>query len=323
MSNQILMPDTLAPPVPMRALVVTNMYPSANDPARGSFVRDQVEALRRLPDIELELFTFASGGWRSYLRAWRELRRRYRRRSFDIVHAHFGLTLWPALAVRAKSRAVTLHGTDLVHPRSRAITLAGLPLVDLVAPVSEQLAQLVPRRLVRGELAILPCGVDTHRFRPIDRARARRSLGLDEASPYLLFPANPSRPEKRYERAVAVAGEIPLLTLGSVDPSEVPLWVNAANAVLVTSERESFGLSVLEALACDVPVLSTPVGIATDVLDGIEGTYCGPFEEHVWRARLINAVSDTDPRVHGREATVDYSADRMAARVVSAWRALA
>jgi glycosyltransferase involved in cell wall biosynthesis len=194
--------------------------------------------------------------------------------------------------------------------------------MDLVAPVSEQLAQLVPRRLLRGDLAILPCGVDTHRFHAIDRMSARRSLGLDEAGPYVLFPANPSRPEKRYERALAVAGQIPLLTLGSVDPSEVPLWVNAVNAVLVTSERESFGLSVLEALACDVPVLSTPVGIATDVLDGIDGTYCGPFDEAIWRGRLADLASQQDPRVHGRQVAEQYSADRMAARVAAAWRAL-
>lgn len=307
----------------MRALVVTNMYPSADDPARGSFVRDQVEALARLPDIDLELFTFRSGGLRPYLHARRELRRRYRRTRFDVVHAHFGLTLWPALAVPATSHAVTLHGTDLVHPRSRAITLAGLPLLDLVAPVSEQLAQLVPRRLVRGHMAILPCGVDMQRFRAIDRTEARRSLGLDESGPYVLFPAGSSRPEKRHDRARAVAGEIPLLTLGSVDPSEVPLWVNASNAVLVTSERESFGLSVLEALACDVPVLSTPVGIAPDVLPGIAGAYCGPFDERVWRARLSDAVSQRDPRVRGRQVAEAYSAERMATRVASAWRMLA
>ena len=50
--------------------------------------------------------------------------RRYRGRRFDIVHAHFGLTAWPALAVRNRARVVTLHGTDLRHPRSRRITRA-------------------------------------------------------------------------------------------------------------------------------------------------------------------------------------------------------
>jgi glycosyltransferase involved in cell wall biosynthesis len=306
----------------MRALVVTNMYPSAQEPARGSFVRDQVEALRRLEDLDLELFTFASRGISSYRRAARDLRRRYGRVRFDVVHAHFGLTLWPALAVKADAHAVTLHGTDLVHPRSRAITLAGLPFMDLVAPVSEQLADLLPARAVRGELAILPCGVDTGRFRPIDRTDARRALGLDEEGQYLLFPADPARPEKRYERAVEVAGDVPLLTLGAVNPENVPLWVNASNAVLVTSERESFGLSMLEALACEVPVLSTPVGIAPEVLAGLEGAYCGPFDEVAWRAALADILRPPSARISSRHVAERYSAERMAARVAQAWRSV-
>jgi glycosyltransferase involved in cell wall biosynthesis len=307
----------------MRALVITNMYPSADDPARGSFVRDQVAALRRVPDLEVELFSFASRGIRSYVQAGRDARLRYRGASFDVVHAHFGLTIWPSLGVRGAAHAVTLHGTDLVHPRSRAITLAGLPLMDLVAPVSQQLRALVPARLVRGELVVLPTGVDLERFRRIDRAEARRVLGLDPAGPYVLFPADPARPEKRHDRALAVAGDVPLLTLGRVEPQDVPLWINASNAVLVTSERESFGLSVLEALACDVPVLSTPVGIAPDVISEVPGAYCADFEPTAWRAALEPFLRNPDPRVDGRAAAEEYSAERMAERVTIAWRALA
>jgi teichuronic acid biosynthesis glycosyltransferase TuaC len=305
----------------MRALIVTNMYPSARDPARGSFVRDQVAALRRQNGLELELFAFESGGASAYARAGAELRRRYRGARFDVVHAHFGLTLWPALASRAAARAVTLHGTDLVDPRSRAITLAGLPLADLVAPVSDPLARLVPRWLVRGQLAILPCGVDTARFRPIERASARRALGLPERGRYLLFPADPARPEKRYDRALAVAEGTRLLALGGVAPEQVPLWVNAANAVLVTSERESVGLAVLEALACEVPVLATPVGLAPQLLRGLEGCYCGKFEPRAWRAALAPLLAQ-ERRVAGRERAEAYSAERMAQRVLAAWRSL-
>ena len=191
----------------MRSLVVTNMYPSAARPALGSFVRDQVRALQRIPEVELELFSFAPGGASAYARAAAELRRRYRGLRFDVVHAHFGLTVWPALAARGTVRAVTLHGTDLVHPRSRLITLSGLRMLDLTGVVSEPLARQVPRWAVRGEISVLPCGVDTDRFRPIPRREARTRLGLDPEGRFLLFPADPARPEKRYDRALAVAGE--------------------------------------------------------------------------------------------------------------------
>jgi teichuronic acid biosynthesis glycosyltransferase TuaC len=307
----------------MRALVITNMYPSEQDPARGSFVRDQVMALRALRDMEIELFAFRSLGASAYLTAGREVRKRFNGTRFDVIHAHFGLTIWPSLTLRGPPHGVTLHGTDLVHPRSRAITIAGLPFMDLVAPVSAQLERLVPRRAVRGKLEVLPTGVDTGRFHRIDRREARRALGLSPDGPYLLFAADPARPEKRYDRARSLAGDVPLLVLQHIEPEQVPLWVNAANAVLVTSDRESFGLAVLEALACDVPAFATPVGIAPEVLEGIEGCYCGPFELEPWRAALEPLLAEADPRVHGRAAAEPYSVERTAEQLAAAWRGLA
>ena len=309
----------------MRVLIVTNMYPTPARPALGSFVADQVTALRASGEVQLEVFAFGgTGGAGAYARAARELRRRYRSERFDVVHAHFGLTAWPARAVAARVHAVTLHGTDLVHPRSRPVTLAALALCDLVGVVSEPLAAAVPRWATRGRApAVLPCGVDLHRFVWIGRAEARARLGLDPARRHLLFAADPARPEKRVDRARAVAAltGAELLTLGTVAPDRVPLYVNAADAVLVCSERESFGLATLEALACDVPVLSTPVGVAPQALAGLPGDLCAPFDADVWRAALAPHLATRDPRVPGRARAREYSSDAMAARVLAAWRA--
>jgi glycosyltransferase involved in cell wall biosynthesis len=306
----------------MRALIVTNMYPSPERPALGSFVRDQVRALERIPGLELELYAFDPGSPRAYVRAAAELRRRYRGRQFDVVHSHFGLTAWPALAAPGRVHAVTLHGMDLIHPRSRVITLASLRLLDLVAVVSDSFIARVPGWATREPVAVLPCGVDIERFRPIPRERARSALGLDPAGPYLLFPHDPARAVKRHDLALAVAGDVPLLTLGRVEPEQVPLWVNAANAVLVPSEWESFGLASLEALACDVPVLATPTGIAPELLSGLEGTHCGPFVLDAWRRALAPHLLAADPRIRGRDRADAYSSDRMAARVLAAWERL-
>jgi glycosyltransferase involved in cell wall biosynthesis len=309
----------------MRALIVTNMYPTPARPALGSFVRDQVDALRRIDGVQAELFAFAPGGAATYLKAARELFKRHRAERYDIVHAHFGLSAWPALAASGKAHAVTLHGTDLVHPRSRAITLAALPMLDLVATVSEPLAAQVPGWAVRGRQAVLPCGVDLERFKPIPRADARTALDLEPAGRYVLFPADPSRPEKRHDRALATVANTgaQLIALGKTDPAQVPLYVNAANAVLVPSERESFGLAVLEALACNVPVLSTPVGIAPDLLRDLPGTLCAEFDAAAWRTKLEPHLTNPDPRIeHGRIRAEPYGTDRMAAQVLAAWRSL-
>jgi len=299
------------------------MLADAAHPERGRFVRDQVAALRRLEGVAVELHEFAPGAG-ALLSAAGELRRRYRRSTpgFDVVHAHFGLSAWPALAVPARVRGLTVHGTDVRHPRTRLATAAVLPRIDVLGAVSASLAQELPGRVARRRAHVLPCGVDVERFQPLSRSRARQQLGLDPARPYLLFPADPARAEKRHDRAAALAGalDVQLLTLGGVDPGLVPLWVNATNAVLVPSEREGFGLAVLEALACDVPVLATPVGIHREALEGVEGTLCAPFELTRWRAALEVHVREADPRIAGRASAERFSAPQMAARVAAAWR---
>jgi teichuronic acid biosynthesis glycosyltransferase TuaC len=307
----------------VRALVLSNMLPDAAHPERGRFVRDQVDAVRSLGEWQVELYEFSPGA-RALVRSGRFLHKRYADERFDVVHAHFGLTAWPALAVRARGRALTVHGTDVRHPRTRTATRAVLPTVGLLAAVSDALVSELPGRNARARAQVLPCGVDVERFVAMPRAQARAALNLDPRGPYLLFAADPARPEKRYDRAAALADAVGarLLSLGGVDPERVPLYVNASNAVLVPSEREGFGLSTLEALACDVPVLATPVGEHTKALAGVAGTLCAPFELAVWRGTLEPHLAAMDPRVAGRARAERYSAGEMAKRVIAAWCSL-
>jgi len=307
----------------MRVLVVTNFMPDATAPQRGRWVRDQVEAIRRR-GVEVEVFGFPPGS-SHYIPASLRLRRLLRRERFDLVHVHYGLTAWCALLAGARPLAVTFHGTDVRHPVVGPMSRRLARRVDLVAGVSRALFAPEDGRPGLPRLpgsAVLPCGPDLERFRPIPRAEARRALGLDPAGRYLLFPANPRRPEKRFDRAdeVAAACGAELLSGGSIDPDEMPLWCNAANAVLVTSDYEGFGLACVEALACDVPVLSTPVGIAPFALDGVAGALCAPFDTATWATAATPHLDATDPRVEGIARATSLSAARMAERTIEAYR---
>jgi glycosyltransferase involved in cell wall biosynthesis len=301
----------------MRALVVSNMRPTPENPGRGIYVREQVAALRRIPGLDVDLFQFPPGP-AAFPAATLELRRRSGR--YDLVHAHFGLTAWPCLAVGHVPRVVTLHGNDLYHPRTRRLTLAVARRMDLVATASAALGRELPAGPWRT--AVLPCGVELDRFNPIPREHARLALGLDPDRPCLLFPFDPARPVKRFDRAQALAGETQLITLGATEPAHVALAINAANAVIVPSDFEGFGLAVLEALACGVPVLATPVGAHPLALAGLPGTLCAEFDLPRWRAALAPHLTAADPRVDGRPRAELFSADRMAARVAVTWREL-
>jgi teichuronic acid biosynthesis glycosyltransferase TuaC len=300
------------------------MWPSDERPEHGVFVRDQVEALRRLDGIEVEVKTFPPGS-SSYLRAAWKLRSSARRERFDVVHAHYGLSGWSALAARGRL-VVTFHGTDLRHPLVGPLSRMLVRFVSLPATASAWLArECLPGAGRRRSVAVLPCGVDMERFHPIERRDARSRLGLDPERPHVLFPANPARPVKRHDRALELAAALPdvtLHTLEGVAPDEVPFWVNASNAVIVPSDHEGFGLATLEALACDVPVLATPVGIAPVVLGGLDGALCAPYSGDSWLEVLRAHAEHPDPRLTGRPRAVLFSSDRMAGRLLVAYREL-
>lgn len=309
----------------MRVLVVTNFTPDASTPQRGRWVRDQVEEIRKL-GVEIEVFDFPRGK-QHYVPATLRLRRRLRRERFDLVHAHYGLVGWCAWLARARPLVVSFHGTDVRHPLVGRTSRHLSGRVDLVAAVSRALFATENGRPGLPKIpasAVLPCGPDLGRFRPLKRIESRRRLGLDPEGRYLLFPADPARPEKRHDRAaeLAAACEAELLSGGSIDPDEMPLWVNAANAVLVTSDYEGFGLACVEALACDVPVLSTPVGIAPYALAGIDGALCAPFSLDTWTAAGRPLLDSPDPRVEGATRAASLSAVRMAERTIIAYRAV-
>jgi len=306
----------------VRVLVVTNFMPDASAPQRGRWVRDQVDEVRRR-GIEVHVFEFARGR-REYLPATRRLRSLLRRQRFDLVHAHYGLAGWVARLAGAEPLVVTFHGTDVRHHLVGHLSRRLAWRIDLVAGVSRAL--FLPEDGRPGlpavpASAVLPCGPDLRRFEPLPRTEARRRLGLDPERPYLFFPANPARPEKRHDRAAAVAAtcETDLLTGGSIEPEQMPLWINAASAVLVTSDNEGFGMAAVEALACEVPVLSTDVGIAPYALGGIEGCLCAPFDVGTWTALARQHLAVPDPRVAGAARAATLSASGMADRVIEAY----
>jgi teichuronic acid biosynthesis glycosyltransferase TuaC len=307
----------------MRVLVVTNLVPDEATPQRGRWVRDQAAEIRAR-GIEVEEFGFPRG--RShYVPATRHLRALLRRERFDLVHAHYGLAGWVARLAGARPLLVTFHGTDVRHPVVGPLSRRLARRADLAAGVSRALFDEEDGRpglpAVPGS-AVLPCGPELGRFAPAPRAAAREALGLDPAGRYLLFPADPARPEKRHDRAAALAAaaDARLLTGGSIEPEAMAIWMNAADAVLVTSDYEGFGMAAIEALACDVPVLSTPVGVAPYLLAGIEGCLCAPFDAAAWAAAARPHLAATDPRVAGAGRAATLAAGPMAERVIEVYR---
>jgi glycosyltransferase involved in cell wall biosynthesis len=263
----------------LRVLVVTNMYPSPTEPWFGSFVRDQVEDLREL-GIDLRLFKFdGRRRARNYALAARAVNRLVVHERFDVVHAHYGLTGAVATLQRRVPVVTTFHGSDYTgavrwqRAVSRLVSRRSLPVV-----VSEAGRQA----LRRPSAPVIPAGVDTELFQPIDRQVARRRLGWEEEARYVLLPGVRSRAAKGaklFDAVVAeaqghVAGLRPV-SLEGFSRQEVALVFNAVDVTVMTSDREGSPLTVRESLACLTPVVSVGVGDVQQVIANLPG--CGIF----------------------------------------------
>ncbi|MEI7889359.1 MAG: glycosyltransferase [Actinomycetes bacterium] len=307
----------------MKALIVTNMWPSAENPSAGIFVSDQVNSLRSA-GVDVDVFSFNGGTPAAYAGAAMRLTAKSAQK-WDVVHSHFGLSAWVGRTARARIHAVTFHGTDLTHPRSRRISLAALRFTDLCAAVSKDLAQTIPTSQAKWPVEVLPCGVALDRFTPGSKADARQQLGISPTERVLLLPSDPARPEKHSDRAEALATAVGarLITLGGVEPSDVSVRIQAADLVVIPSEREGFGLALLEALACETPVLTTPVGIAAHATAGLSGGRALDWDLAAWTSAAVELMELEAPS-GGRLSAQRWSSDACAKDVIAAWeRALA
>ena len=321
----------------MKALVVTNMYPTPNVPDDGAFVAAQVESLReRGVGIHVLHVSRIEGGRGTYRRLGRELREAVAVQQPDLVHvAYGGITAYLVTrAIRDRPVLVTYHGSDLVTSSSNAPPLDALALrVGVLASwraarraagiivVARNLYDALPRSLDYARVWIVPNGVDMSRFRPLDRGDCQRRLGWDPALRHVLFPASPARPEKRYALAEATVAllrsrgaDVELHALGGIPNEEVPTWLNAANALLLTSTHEGSPVVVKEALACDVPVVSLDVGDVRERIAGLECCFIADATPHDLADKLGRALG-REERISSREGIAELSLESVAARI--------
>lgn len=302
--------------------------------AEGSsmvFARRQATALADR-GVEVESFYLRS---RTSLRVlWSELRRfRSVARAFapDVVHAHFGTATAAFTAVAAgwTPMVVTFRGSDLNHvpaangPRAfcgRVLSQFAALRADRIVCVSRGLRDLLWWR--RDRVTVLPSGVDTEVFQPMPRAEARKNVGCDPETPVVLFNAGHDTRNKRLDLAEAaialVQREIPdarlEVTAGGVPPGRMPLLLNAADCLLVTSDAEGSPSIVQEAIATNLPVVSVPVGDVAERLAGIASTYVVAREPHALAealCRVLGARSRSNGRSRAREVSLSHITDEL------------
>lgn len=255
-----------------------------------------------------------------YLRFFPEVRREVRRGEYDLVHAHYGLTAPMALAQRRLPVVLTLWGTDLEGP--------GKPISRLCAPRCDEVIVMTEgmRRELDSDCTVLPFGVDLERFRPEPTEAARAAVGWPDDEHHVLFPYPPERTVKNHSRAKRVVDAVDgrlerpvrLQVVHDVDHGQVPTYMNAADALLLTSDHEGSPTSVKEALACNLPVVATDVGDVRRRLEGVD-----PSRVATDDAGLVRGLADVlerGERSNGREAAREIGQQQVVDRLLSIYR---
>ena len=287
---------------------------------RARFYLQQLDSLRDR-GITVDIVTVPDGSKGSGSRQPLDYARFYlaalraSRGAYDVVHANYGLSAPPAVVQWFHPTVVSLWGSDLLGTYG-AVGRWAARFADEVIVMSEEMAAELDR-----ETHVIAHGIDLDRFRPEPQADCRAALGWDPEAAQVLFPYPPDRPVKNYPRAerivAAAAGqldcEVELQTVSGVSHDEMYRYMNAADVLLLTSNREGSPNSVKEAMACNLPVVSVDVGEVAERLAGVT-----PSAVHTDDSALAASLADiirhgerSDGRDHIREISLDEQVDRL------------
>lgn len=238
----------------------------------------------------------------------------------------------------------TLHGTDITlvgsDPSYSSVVAFSIEQSHGVTAVSDSLARDTARTLrITREIRVIPNFLDLslHGARS-DPAMRARLQGTARDAAILLHMSN-FRPVKRLDAVVDVFARVHarhparlvLVGDGPVRPqierlvSEAGLsdevvfageqpdarsWLASADLFLLPSAQESFGLSALEAMACEVPVIASRVGGLPEVIrDGVTGHLRAPDDTAGMADAALALLRDRAARLAmGRAAAADVRA---------------
>jgi len=246
---------------------------------------------------------------------------------YDLVHVNSGVVAPLGLAQPQRPVVMTFWGDDVLGDRIAGLqprlTKLCATRSDHVIVRSEEMAEAVP-----CEASVIPSGVDMSLFRPMDQAEAREAVGWRQDERHVIFPYHESNEKKRHSVAArtvetvdeSVDERVKLQTVDDADFDEMPVYYNAADLLLLPSLREGSPNTVKEAMACNLPVVSTDVGDTRTRLGPVTNSHvCSTDAELV---DAVVSVLETGGRSDGREYVEEVSLERMGERLVTIYESL-
>lgn len=293
----------------MKVLFVARAKPHVLEGV-GRFVSDQRMALQK-EGLDVDLLPIPGKGILDYIRFIKKLNQYLKNNpDIDLVHAHNGLTGFFTNLQRKKPTIVTYHGTDINNKITRFFSIISTKLATWNIFISDNLRK---KTNTNSAYSIIPCGVDTALFKPIDKQEARRYFGFSEDEKLILFAGNFRNTVKNYPLAKHVVDQIGssvrLIELKGLLRNEVSIMMNAVDMVLLTSFSEGSPQFIKEAMACNCPIVATNVGDIALRIDNVSNCYVTSFDETEIKNQVLKVLSTVENRTNGRETIISQGLD--------------
>ncbi len=274
-------------------------------------VKAQGESLIKA-GAEIEYYTVVGKGYKGYINNIFRLKKHLRSKSFDIVHSHFFLSSLVAAFSKPKKLVVSLMGSDVYNSKFWNYLIRRFSKKwNALIVKSEKMKDILGLENVN----VIPNGVDTSLFYPVEKIGARKELGWNENKKYILFASHPERPEKNFQLANdAVAKlkiETELVTIKDIPQEKIVYYLNACDLLLMTSQYEGSPNIIKEAMACNCPIVSTDVGDVKWVIGETDGCYITSFDVKEVSEKIMQALSfaENAGRTKGRGRIIELGLD--------------
>jgi teichuronic acid biosynthesis glycosyltransferase TuaC len=301
----------------------------------------QMESLKKAGvDIDYVFLTerrSLSKLWRAGLR----LREFVRKRRFDLVHVLWGSSAGFMVSCASPvPTIVSFCGSDLLgnYNQTGAKTMSGRISLYL-----SQLAALLSKRVItksahmkeslwsvsQKKCSVIPNGVDLDTFFPIDKLQARHELQWHPTEKVILFfhgSGDYVKNRPLAEQAFQIVREklegCRLEVVVDVPYSRLNLYYNAADLMLLASYHEGSNNSVKEAMACNLPIVSTDCGDTRERLEGVTpSAVVGQFDTRLLAEKSFEILR-RGARSNAREKVQAISLDNVAQLVINEYRAV-
>jgi glycosyltransferase involved in cell wall biosynthesis len=293
----------------MKILVVH----SGNHAQVAPFIAEQANSLREA-GCDVRMHAVSGRGLWGYLKGLSPLKRVIADFQPDIVHAHYGLCGLLCTLQHNVPVVVTYHGSDINDKTARPFSHLAMRRASHNIFVCKKLLGITKSQfsIFNFQFSVIPCGVDTSLFHPMQREEACRVVGLDPSKHYILFAGafnNEVKNPQLAKETCALLPDVTLLELKDYTRAQVAALMNAVDALLMTSLSEGSPQVVKEALACNCPVVSVDVGDVRERTEGVEGCFVSTTRSAKELAKLLNHAILSKSRTTGRERILSDELD--------------